>query len=249
MLLLCRELFTHCFDLRFKNFNSFILLNKQCLARFNYPNMFLCERDSRRRNLTLIKFALLIIASVAIVNPINKVKKHPKREKGILSSDFHFGVNRKIPQLVNLTKITPHAWIDAFFESIFINQRCQIIPIRHNYGAIRCVNPLYRQFERFSAAHRTHCRRSSKNLFCFYCSISEKIIIAIFAFQEIEIHSWSPSSDSKGSTRWTSSNEARYLSKSLWYKVSCLIRYFSNSLKANDRATSAVTFPGLSKIS
>ena len=132
VLLLCQGI-AHRGNLRQKPFNFRLFLLHQTVV-YNHPAL---------GNTGFLKTALCVALTVAIVKPLNKLEKPCQRQQGVSVMYRLFRMYRQIPQLDYVRQLAPGAMIQGKAESRFVNQRLQIILIRHSDGVIGGIHPFH----------------------------------------------------------------------------------------------------------
>ena len=135
-----RDLFAELFDLG-------VLFVQKTLLLFD---LFRVDDDLLCRDLRLIEAALLIVLTIAVVDPLDELEEPMKRGHGISRRDTLFGMDREISQFDHVWKLAPGVGIHREAEGRLMNQRLQIVLIRHHHGKVRRIHPLDRQLQRLS---------------------------------------------------------------------------------------------------
>ena len=182
------ELVCHCLKLFLERLDICILFGKKSAVGFDFGDVFGRERDRLGGNLSFVERSDLVIASVAIVDPVDKVEERLERKKGIRRRHMLVSMDRQIAKLRDADERSPYAFVYAFFKRVLMKQGGQVVLIWHDDCRIRSVDPFYRELQRLSATDGTHGGGSRVDLLCLNASVGEQVVVAVLGFKEIEVH-------------------------------------------------------------
>ena len=160
----CGDLRGHLLNLLTQCFYFCILFTKQTFLFFD----LLCVYDHTLcRNFCFLKLAFFVIATIAIVHPLNKLKKALQGSECVASLYAALRMNGQIAKFDDKGQLAPSVIVHGKTECRLMNQCLQVIFVRHLHCVVCGVDPLHRQFQCFSAADGAHGRRGNIHLFCF----------------------------------------------------------------------------------
>ena len=114
------------------------------------------EGHALRRDLPLVEGPDFVVRTVAVVDPVDEVEEGAQREHGVRRRDALVGVDGEVAQLVHAEKRPPDALVHALLERILVEQRGEVVLVRHADGRVRRVDPLDGELEGLAAPHRAH---------------------------------------------------------------------------------------------
>ena len=153
------ELGGHGLDFLAQDLDLRVLFPQQTLL---LPDL-LCVHDHLfPGDLPLVKPAFLIVCAVAVVHPLDKFKQAAQGSQRVPRLDAALGVDGQVAQLDDKRQLAPGGAIHRKAEGRLMEQRLQVILVRHLHGVVRGVDPLHRQLQRLPAAHRAHGRGGRK---------------------------------------------------------------------------------------
>ena len=155
--LLSVNLLAQCLDLC-------VLFPEQAFLLFD----FLCVYDNTLcRDFCFLKLAFFVIGAIAIVHPLDELKKSLQGSEGIAGLYTTLRVDGQITKFDDEGQLAPSIIVHGKAECWLMNQCLQVIFVRHLHGVVCGVDPLHRQLQRFPAANSAHGRRGNIHLFRF----------------------------------------------------------------------------------
>ena len=109
-------------------------------------------------NQRLVKNALLVIGTIAVVDPLDKLKQPPQRRQGVPRLDIPPGMYSHIAQLCDVAQFLPGVLIHGKTEARLKDQGFQIVFIGHIHGLVSGIHPFDGQLHGLAAAYRAQCR-------------------------------------------------------------------------------------------
>ena len=154
----------HLLDLLAQCLDLCVLFPEQAFLLFD----FLCVYDDTLcRDFCFLKLAFFVIGAVAIVHPLDELKKPLQGSEGIAGLYAAFCVDGQVAQFDDKGQLAPCIIVYGETECRLMNQCLQIVFIGHLHGIVCGVDPLHRQLQRFPAANSAHGRRGNIHLFRF----------------------------------------------------------------------------------